>query len=103
MVAIEKPGRAKRVTAKSYRSAPVMHAKRRAAEVKEEHIATLKQRHQRELAWLLYITEGYASNLAHARTVNAYTLNRGTLRMLAEVQQDIAAAAMNIRLHMEAV
>ena len=33
------------------------------------------QRRQRELAWMLYVTEGYIANMNHALTVNCVTFN----------------------------
>lgn len=36
---------------------------------------------QRELAWLLYISEGYSANIAHACAVNAATLDLESLRL----------------------
>lgn len=34
------------------------------------------QMRQRELAWLLYITEGYLANASHALAVNCVTFNQ---------------------------
>lgn len=33
------------------------------------------QRRQRELAWMLYITEGYIANMEHAMRINCVTFN----------------------------
>lgn len=38
-------------------------------------LTTLAQIRQRELAWLLYVTEGYLGNLLHALAVNGITFS----------------------------
>ena len=51
--------------------------------VKRRHRpASPQQQEQRELSWLLYITEGYIANVEHALTVNAYTLKPSVLGMM---------------------
>lgn len=52
---------------------------RRKPEIKQK---SYDQMRQRELSWLLYITEGYAANLAHALAVNCVTF---TVRDSADV------------------
>ena len=50
---------------------------------------TPQQQTQRELAWALYISEGYAANVRHLRKVNSYTLNH---RALAALDRALKAA-----------
>jgi hypothetical protein len=47
-----------------------------------EYVHSMAARRHRELAWALYVAEGYAANLRNALTVNAYTLDRAALRTL---------------------
>jgi hypothetical protein len=61
--------------------------------------ASPAQQQQRELAWLMYITAGYLSNLHHAQAVNAYTLPKHQLDMLQDMRDD--AQKMYERLQVE--
>lgn len=58
---------------------------------------TLRQQFQRELAWLLYISEGYVGNLTHAAAVNAFTLPEEDLDMLGEMITLAEANAKMVR------
>lgn len=60
-------------------------------------VLSIEQRRQRELAWLLYITEGYAANVRHALTVNAYTLDRTALRGMHQAIRGAESTAQNLR------
>ena len=60
-------------------------------------LATLDQRSQRELAWLLYITEGYAANISHALAVNAYTLHPRALRIMRAQLRRAEQACLDLR------
>jgi len=43
---------------------------------------------QHELAWVMYILEGAAANLAHALAVNAYTMTQKDLALVRRVKRD---------------
>lgn len=60
-------------------------------------ICTPAQRRQRELAWLLFITEGYAANVAHALTVNAYTMDRADLALMQQAEAHARATGTRLR------
>jgi hypothetical protein len=51
-----------------------------------------EQLRQRELAWMLYITEGYIANLSHALAINCVTF---TTRDTIAVQNIIAQVEMH--------
>lgn len=49
---------------------------------KRRKINSMAHREHTELAWALYVTEGYLANVAHLRTVNNYTLSPRALKAL---------------------
>lgn len=59
--------------------------------------ATPAQRRQRELAWRLYITEGYAANVSHALAVNAYTLDQSALAAMGQALAGAEATCIRLR------
>lgn len=74
------------------------------------HLKLVKRRHrapspdqqtQRELSWLLYITEGYIANVEHALVINGYTLNKRALRVMHWAQKDAQAISRDIRREMK--
>lgn len=65
---------------------PGTHRLRKNARNRKRTVSPDQQR-QRELAWMLYITEGYIANVEHAVTVNSYTLDRKTLSLMRHVQR----------------
>lgn len=75
----------------------VIHLKQKRREMrrkpkKEKEVSQLQSR-QRELAWLMYVTEGYIGNLKHLREVNAYTMTRADIALVAHaisMAQDIS-------------
>lgn len=60
-------------------------------------IVSIRQIHQRELAWLLYISEGYLANLDHALTVNAVTMEAGDLAVIDAVRERAEANTEALR------
>ena len=60
-------------------------------------VVSLEQQRQRELSWLLCITEGYAANVQHALTVNGYTLDREALALMARIVQAAELTGRDIR------
>lgn len=58
---------------------------------------TPEQARQRELAWAVYVTEGYIANVAHLRAVNAYTLELGALAALDAAVAQAQATARRLR------
>lgn len=64
---------------------------------------TPQQSEQRELAWLLFITEGYWSNVNHALTVNAYTLNELTLNEMQHALDSTRRTADRLRRRLQRI
>lgn len=60
-------------------------------------VYTFEQRRQRELAWLLYITEGYIANVANALQVNGATLDRRALATMKNAMRNAENTAREIR------
>lgn len=60
-------------------------------------ITSIRQIHQRELAWLLYISEGYLANLDHALAVNAVTMEAGDLDVIDAVRERAEANTEALR------
>lgn len=58
---------------------------------------SIRQIHQRELAWLLYISEGYMANLDHALTVNAVTMSELDLMAIDAVRSRAEANVNELR------
>lgn len=58
---------------------------------RDKAACSMAQQRQRELSWLLYITEGAIGNYQHALVVNAYTLPHADLvcveHALAQLQE----------------
>ena len=76
------------------------------------HLRLVKRRHrpvtpqqseQRELSWLLYITEGYIANLEHALTVNAYTLKPSALGLMRGARRRANETAKALRHGMQGI
>ena len=67
---------------------------------KKKQLASMAQIAQRELAWALYISEGYKANIERLITVNAYTLDQEVLKVLdnAYTSADNATAALRAKL-----
>ena len=58
------------------------------------------QRRQRELAWLLYITEGYIANAEHALAVNCVTFDGDDGAVVQRLIDSAAASAAQLRQHL---
>ena len=58
---------------------------------------TMAQWRQRELAWILYITEGYHANLAKALAVNCVTFENEDHDLVAEAVAQAEATAESLR------
>lgn len=58
---------------------------------------TMAQWRQRELAWILYITEGYHANLAKALAVNCVTFDSGDLTLVANAVARAEMTAKSLR------
>jgi len=67
---------------------------------RKQKVTSMEQQRQRELAWLLFITEGYAANVQHALTVNAYTLDPAALALMGRITQAAEITGQEIRRHM---
>ena len=59
--------------------------------------ASLAQWRQRELAWILYITEGYHANLAKALAVNCVTFENEDHDLVAAAISQAEATADSLR------
>ena len=71
--------------------------------MKKEKVNSIRQIHQRELAWLLYISEGYLANLDHALTVNAVTMEAGDLAVIDAVRERAEANCGELRVLLQAM
>jgi hypothetical protein len=71
--------------------------------MKKDKIVSIRQIHQRELAWLLYISEGYLANLDHAMAVNAVTMEAGDLAVIAAVRERAEANCGELRVLLQAM
>lgn len=60
-------------------------------------IVSPAQSRQRELAWALYVTEGYVANLAHLLAVNAYTMTRSDLQVIKHSRAQAEDIATQLR------
>lgn len=58
-------------------------------------------RRQKQLAWLLYITEGYKANIAYAATMNAFDFTNEDMRLLQHIYNDVGTFASRIRVRMK--
>lgn len=58
---------------------------------------TLLQRRQRQLSWLLYITEGYLANIQKATRLNEWSQNAKTVRRLIATSEAGIIAAEQMR------
>lgn len=52
---------------------------------------------QRELAWMLYITEGYNANLAHALAVNCVTFGSRDIAAVQNIVNQVEIHARKLR------
>lgn len=59
--------------------------------------ASYPQRRHRELSWLLYITEGYVANAAHALAVNCVTFDDRDKAVIERVMRDAEETSNKIR------
>ena len=59
--------------------------------------ASIYQMRQRELAWILYVTEGYIANLEHALAVNCVTFENSDHDAVAEMISAAREQADNLR------
>lgn len=58
---------------------------------------SFEQQRQRELAWLLYITEGYIANVEHAVTINCVTFNAKDMVAMDTLIRSLSKEADRIR------
>lgn len=65
--------------------------------MKKDKVTSIRQIHQRELAWLLYIAEGYLANLDHALVVNAVTMEASDLAVIDGVRERAETNANELR------
>lgn len=68
-------------------SAKIIHFKNKRGS--KNPAKSFQQLRQRELAWALYITEGYKSNLAHLLAVNCVTFTRSDKTAIKKVLESI--------------
>lgn len=59
--------------------------------------ASPAQARHRELAWMLYITEGFRANVISACTVNTYTLDERTLAIMHKIEREAERACEQLR------
>jgi hypothetical protein len=65
---------------------------------KQNHPAkSFEQLRQRELAWALYITEGYCANLLHALKVNCVTFNERDKALIGRILANVESDGQKIR------
>lgn len=65
---------------------------------KQKHPAkSFEQLRQRELAWVLYITEGYCANLLHAMKVNCVTFNERDKALIGKVLANVESDSQKVR------
>jgi hypothetical protein len=58
---------------------------------------SFEQLRQRELAWALYITDGYCANLLHALTVNCVTFTDRDKALIGKILANVESDAEKIR------
>lgn len=75
----------------------------RAKRGQEEKIPSLAAREQRELVWMLFVTEGYIGNVMHALAINAYTLNPEALKAMQKAVDRASATAAELRALMQQI
>ena len=68
---------------------------------KKKKVVSPAQATQRELSWLLYITEGYIANVNHALAINAYTTSPRALRVMARAMKAAEGTARDTRLELD--
>ena len=71
--------------------------------MKKDKIVSIRQIHTRELACLLYMSEGYLANLDHAMAVNAVTMEAGDLAVIAAVRERAEANCGELRVLLQAM
>lgn len=65
---------------------------------KQKHPAkSFEQLRQRELAWALYITEGYCANLLHALKVNCVTFNERDKALIGKILANVESDSNKLR------
>ena len=65
---------------------------------KQKHPAkSFEQLRQRELAWALYISEGYCANLLHALKVNCVTFNDRDKALVGRILANVESDTQKIR------
>jgi hypothetical protein len=57
-------------------------------------------RRQQELAWLLYITEGFIANVEHAERMNIFHLDRKDCAVLRQMKKEAETSAALLRKRM---
>jgi len=66
-------------------------------------IPSMAVREQRELSWMLYITEAYIGNTLRALTVNAFTLDRSSLELMQKAVDRATLTANDLRAAMRRI
>lgn len=66
----------------------------------ERALATRKQKRQREIAWLLYITEGYMANLTQASINNLSSMSAADRKVISRVMQQVHGFSEDLRNHL---
>lgn len=64
---------------------------------------TFPQRRQRELAWMLYITEGYIANMRHCLAINCVTFNDADKREAEVAIESATKQAARLRRHLSSI
>ncbi len=71
-----------------HQSAKIISIRRKLSELqgnRKNPAKSWSQLKQRELSWVLYITEGYIANLEHALTINAVSFNDKERKMIERI------------------
>lgn len=66
----------------------------------EQALATRKQKRQREIAWLLYITEGYMANLTQASLNNLSSASAADAEIITWVIDQVGDFSAELRNHL---
>lgn len=64
---------------------------------RQKALVSIRRRRQRQLAWLLYITEGHAANLDSALSNNIAELSRGEISEIRAMRKEVCLQAVRIR------
>jgi hypothetical protein len=70
---------------------------------KDKKPRSISEMRQKELAWMLYITEAYVANLRHAKAVNCISFSKSELRSINTLIDRANLNARELRDQLEAM